>query len=384
MNIVIPHGFEPNYTVGYVKGLIANGLQVTVISSDADHSQLIAIGAGAVNLRGAQETGRGYLKKFANLLRYYFRLVLFLLRNRGSVVHFTGLFRNELLIIDALLLNWTFRLLARRYLYTVHNVLPHSKERSRLYRWVYRFAYRVPHVILVHTDLARTQLLSQFSVPHDRIRVISIGLNEEIPMTSVSQADARRALALPVHGRVILFFGKADIYKGLDTLIAAFDLLESDDTALLIAAWFPDSAYRSKVTRLVHNARRRSDIHFHDGFTPNERVELYFKSADVLCLPYHSIYQSGVLFLALAFGLPIVATAVGSLPEYIDDETGLIAEPGNPASLAAALRKVIADAPLRFDRARIAECARRRFAWSTICCEIAGLYDSPTDVRATK
>ena len=52
-------------------------------------------------------------------------------------------------------------------------------------------------------------------------------------------------------------------------------------------------------------------------FIPDEEMELYFKAADVLVLPYKEIFQSGVLFLAYSFGLPVIATDVGSFREDI-------------------------------------------------------------------
>ena len=52
-------------------------------------------------------------------------------------------------------------------------------------------------------------------------------------------------------------------------------------------------------------------------FIPDEEMEIYLKAADVLVLPYKEIFQSGVLFLAYSFGLPVVATDVGSFREEI-------------------------------------------------------------------
>ncbi len=73
-------------------------------------------------------------------------------------------------------------------------------------------------------------------------------------------------------------------------------------------------------------------------FVPDEEMELYLKAADVLVLPYKDIFQSGVLFLGYSFGLPAVATDVGSFrEEIIEGRTGFLCKPADPADLAKML-----------------------------------------------
>ena len=72
-------------------------------------------------------------------------------------------------------------------------------------------------------------------------------------------------------------------------------------------------------------------------------MELYLKGADVLVLPYKEIFQSGVLFLAYSFGLPVVATDVGSFrEEIVEGSTGFLCQPGDPAELAKAIETYFA------------------------------------------
>jgi hypothetical protein len=94
MTTIVPHGFEPNYTAGFVKGLLANGIDVCVISSDTDHRKLQKDGIQCVNLRGCQDHDRFWMTKVVNILKYYILLVLYLFRHREVIIHFTGLFRN--------------------------------------------------------------------------------------------------------------------------------------------------------------------------------------------------------------------------------------------------------------------------------------------------
>jgi glycosyltransferase involved in cell wall biosynthesis len=75
-------------------------------------------------------------------------------------------------------------------------------------------------------------------------------------------------------------------------------------------------------------------------FVPDEETELYFKAADVLALPYTDVYQSGVIVLAYNFGLPVIATDVGSFREEVaEGGTGFICSPRDSASLQNAIEK---------------------------------------------
>lgn len=381
MTIIVPHGFEPNYTAGFVKGLVANGVDACVISSDTDHRKLQESGIRCANLRGGQDHARFWMVKVVNLLKYYMLLVFYLFRQRRSVVHFTGLFRNELILFEGLVLNSCFRMLSRHYIYTVHNVLPHSKEKSLFFRLVYRFVYKIPQSLLVHTQLAKHQLVAQFSVPDSKIIVISIGLNEEMPITEITREDARRRLGFTNEEKVVLFFGKADEYKGLDTLLAAFDRLDLPRIKLLIAGWFPDPSYRRQIVSAIDAARHKADIHLHEAFIPNAEVENYFKSADVLVLPYKHIYQSGVVFLCFNFGLPVVATDVGSLPEFIDKDMGIITKTNDAEGVADGLQCFFAKQS-QFRQETIIEKAKK-YKWDRICKILLPLYQLSDKKRET-
>ena len=75
-------------------------------------------------------------------------------------------------------------------------------------------------------------------------------------------------------------------------------------------------------------------------FVPDRETELYFKAADVSVLPYTLVFQSGVLFLSYSFGLPVVATDVGSFEEdIIEGRTGFLCQPRDPVDLARAIEE---------------------------------------------
>lgn len=370
--ILVAHGFETNYTIGYVRGLKANGLTPLVVSADTDCRELTAAGIPNVNLRGRQGADRPALSKAFTLIRYYLGLLRLLRRERGCTLHFTGIFKRELILFEGIALHLAFRRFSGRYLYTAHNVLPHGREHSRFFARVYAFIYRLPDRIIVHTPAAKRQLVRRFGVPAGKIQVASIGLNEEAVLTDLTQAEARTRLGLYRAERVILFFGKAEPYKGLDLLVRAHADPAVPESKLVVSCWFPGADYRRTVLEAIARSPRRTDIRLHEGFAANEAVELFFKAADVLVLPYRHIDQSGVVFLCWRFGLPIVATDVGSLREFIDADAGVIAASAAPAAIADALR-IFFERQAHYRRELIAARARR-YRWDAICRDLVPLY----------
>ena len=337
MNLLIPHGFEANYVIGFAKGLAANGVKFTVISSDETSDRLTTAGIAQIRLRGSLSPTRPVWVKAANLTRYYFLLLLTVVRYRGRTIHFNGLLTSRIILFDGLVLPLWFRLWAGRYVHTAHNALPHSRENSALFRAAYRWIYRFPHIIIAHTVKVAQQLETEFGVDPARIMVISIGLNEEVPCSSLSTTEARHQLNLPAEGPIALFFGKVEPYKGVDLLAEAWGMVRNSDARLVIAGWCPDATYAQIVRVTMIRSRRTSTMEWREGFVPNEVVAVWLKACDAVVMPYRNIYQSGVVFLCLRFGVPIVATNVGSLSEYIDADSGVITDTNDSAGIAAGL-----------------------------------------------
>lgn len=372
MNLLIPHGFEANYVVGFARGLAAQGITFTVASDDDIGPRLAAAGIAQRNLRGSLSPKRPAWEKALNILRYYFRLLAIVVEFRGGTIHFNGLLSSRIILLDGLLLPLWLRLWAGRYVHTAHNALPHSREQSRLFHWAYRWIYRFPHTIIAHTEKVAQQLESNFGVGRHRIIVISIGLNEEMPTTTATPAEARQRLGLPAQGPIALFFGKVEPYKGVDLLAEAWGFVRTPDAYLAIAGWCPDRAYTDLVRAAMQRSPRVASMAWREGFVPNEEVALWLQACDVVVMPYRNIYQSGVVFLCLRFGMPIVATDVGSLSEYIDASSGIITPPGDPAGFAAALDRFFASRSC-YDREAISRQATK-YSWDRQCVAIKHLY----------
>ena len=77
-----------------------------------------------------------------------------------------------------------------------------------------------------------------------------------------------------------------------------------------------------------------------DHYIPNGDVALYFRAADLLLAPYRATSHSGVVQIARAFELPVIASAVGGMKDLVSDgETGLLVPPADASALAGAIAR---------------------------------------------
>lgn len=192
-----------------------------------------------------------------------------------------------------------------------------------------------------------------------------------------SREGARAALALS--GQVLLFFGFVRPYKGLFDLFEALPaVLRQCDVKLLVVGevWGQAAPYHECIRRLGLDQR----VRLVDRYVSNDEAAKYFAAADLAVLPYRSATGSAAVQLAFAFGLPVVATRVGSMAEAVTDGvTGYLVEPGDVAGLAAAITRFFAEDRGEAFRAAI-QLQNRLFGWDRIEAAILQLArQAPAD-----
>ena len=136
----------------------------------------------------------------------------------------------------------------------------------------------------------------------------------------------------------VLFFGLIKPYKGLDVLLRAMSLVKSriPDIRLLIAGEVYGSS--AGYDDLIRSLGSQETVEKHFRFISESEIASFFRRSDVCVLPYKAASQSGVIATAYSFRLPVIASSVGGLSEYIDaGKTGLLVAPNNPEALAESI-----------------------------------------------
>ncbi|MFN0074185.1 MAG: glycogen synthase [Chloroflexota bacterium] len=259
-------------------------------------------------------------------------------------------------------------------------------------KWIERTAIEMADAIVGVSAETRTDVLRLFNVDPARVHVIHNGID----LNLYRPAESNAALAhygIDQHRPYVLFVGRITRQKGIIHLVRA--IRDIDPRAqVVLCAGAPDTA---EIGAEMHAAvaevqASRSDVIWIQGMVPRDDLIQLYTHAAVFCCP--SIYEPfGIINLeAMACGTPVVASAVGGIPEVVvNGETGLLIplqqyrespfEPIDPmkfsADLAAGINCLLDDALLR---ERMGAAGRRRveerFSWTAIAERTAALYRS--------
>lgn len=336
---------DRHYAFGLAMALASQSVFVDIIGSDEiDSPELHAApNLHFLNFREGQSRNDNFAQKLWKLFLYYAKLVRYAARSRPKILHVLWNYKLEL--FDRTILMLYYKVLGKKIVFTAHNVNQARRDSndSWLNRTTLKIQYRLCDHIFVHTHKMKQELCQDFEVAEEAVTVIRYPINNAFADTDLTPADAKRRLGLGQDEKAILFFGRIVPYKGIECLLDAFRLLLADKQAKyrLIIAGEPKKGseeYRDEIQRSIEKNFDQGHVILRMQFIPDDEMEVYLKGADVLALPYKEIFQSGVLFLAYSFGLPVVATDVGSFrEEIIEGSTGFLCKPGDPAELAKAL-----------------------------------------------
>jgi glycosyltransferase involved in cell wall biosynthesis len=383
-------GGDRPYALGLAMSLMAEGMAFDFIASnnlespELRDSPLVRF----LNLRGDQSPTASLPRKVVRIIVYYGRLLSYAMRSRARVFHI--LWNNKLEHFDRTLLLLFYRFLGRRIVFTAHNVNVRKRDGNDNWfnRLTLRIQYRLISHVFVHTERMKRELLEDFGVRSDRISVIPFGVNSTVPDTTLTSCQARKKLGLEPEHKVMLFFGNIAPYKGLEFLVkaAAAVIRDMRELRLVIAGRLRcDSGYWAAIEQRITRPELVGCVIARIEYVPDVETEMYFKAADVLVLPYTKIFQSGVLFLGYNFGLPVIASDVGSLKDdIVEGRTGSVCRPEDPMDLARCITDYFASdlyRTLPACRAEIRAFAHQQHSWARVAEITRKVY---SDVSATK
>jgi len=277
-----------------------------------------------------------------------------------------------------------YKALGKKIVLTVHNVNQARRDSndSVLNRLTLRTQYRLSDHIFVHTQKMKSELVEDFSVREGAITVIPFGINNAVPRTELTPSEAKQRLGIEADEKAILFFGRIRPYKGLEHLLAAYQHLVTRrvDYRLIIAGEPKKGSekYLLEIQQTISRVDSQRRIISKVQFIPDNEMELYLKAADVMVLPYKEIFQSGVLFLAYSFGLPVVAADVGSFrEEIIEGKTGFVCNPGDAVDLANTVERYFTSdlyRNLADRRQEISDYSLAQHSWNVVAEKTVAAY----------
>jgi D-inositol-3-phosphate glycosyltransferase len=228
--------------------------------------------------------------------------------------------------------------------------------------------------VICATEQERALLAQLYAADRAKVTVIPLGVDLE-RFQPVDKAEARAALGLKDE-RIVLFVGRLEPLKGVDILINAAALLESDvDCSVLIVGG--DESSRAQMARLRGLARERGieeRVAF-VGAVDHDKLPLYYSAADVCVVPSHYESFGLVAVEAMASGLPVVASRVGGLTGTVKDgETGYLIPWLCPEPFAERIELLLDNEPLRRNLGEAAREAVGRYRWESVVAAVLDVY----------
>ncbi len=234
--------------------------------------------------------------------------------------------------------------------------------------------------VLASCTVEADQIASLYGGEPGRIRIVPPGVDHAF-FGPGHRPQARRALGLPLGGRLLLFVGRIQPLKRADVAIETLaELRESGgEPYRLVVVGGPSGPHGEKSLQSLYDVADargvREQVHF-VAPQPHELLSSYYRAADVCIVPSRSESFGLVALEAAACGTPVVASAVGGLTTLVDHgHTGFLVDDPDPVAYAAAVRTVF-DEPLAAERLSTASVLRaRRYTWRAAARTLVELHD---------
>jgi D-inositol-3-phosphate glycosyltransferase len=238
---------------------------------------------------------------------------------------------------------------------------------------------------IVSTSPQELDDLRQLVSQRGRIEIIPCGTDID-NFQPVSRAAARQQLGINPQAKIVLYVGRFDPRKGIETLVRAYAQLvdrsaDAQNLRLLIVGGSDpqedDGAERLRIEGIVHSLGIGASTEF-VGMVGHDRLPLYYTAADVCVIPSHYEPFGLVAIEAMACGTPVVASAVGGLKfTVVPEETGLLVPVKDEAAFSRAIERILTD-DLWAQQVRTQAVTRVQdnFSWTGVAVQLSDLYRS--------
>ncbi len=256
------------------------------------------------------------------------------------------------------------------------------EQRIRGEAEVMQFADR----LIAATPQERAQMVWLYGAEPDKISVVPCGVDLNL-FHPIPQDEAKRVLGLPLDRCIILFVGRIEPLKGIDTLLRAIALLAPEmpcwreELAVVIIGGAPGAGLAATNAEMARLERLRAELGLQDlvtfqGAQAQDTLVYYYSAAEMVVVPSHYESFGMVALEAMACGVPVIASNVGGLAFSVQDgRTGYLVPSGDAAAMAERIRQLLKDPDLRRRLGKQAIDRARRYGWPTIADQIVAIYE---------
>jgi glycosyltransferase involved in cell wall biosynthesis len=368
------------------EGLVAQGLEVMVLTRRSDASLEKTERYGEVTVYRLPPTGHQHLKKWGLLLTSFIALIR--LRRRYDLIFVSGY---RVVGVAAVLVS---RLFGKACVLKADSQGEMSgdffaaglaRAGLRPSSWLFRSMLGLRNRILMHADAfvaistAVAAELTAEGVDASAIKMIpnSVDACRFSPVTPHEKETLRRKLGLPLGDRIVIYTGRLVSYKGLPLLLDVWQAIQeqNDHVQLLLvgSGGLDIHNCEAELRAYVEDNGMRASVRF-TGSVDN--VQELLQAADIFVLPTENEAFGISLIEAMACGLPVISTSVGGVTDILEHRlNGFVVQPGDHHQLREALATLLTDSDLS---ARLGCAARRtvqeKYGVEVVMRGFAGLF----------
>ena len=246
--------------------------------------------------------------------------------------------------------------------------------------------------LVAATPAEKAQLTWLYGADPCRISVISPGVDLR-RFHPIDKDLAKSAIGAPEHRRMILFVGRIEPLKGIDTLLRAVALVAQNhpdwlsNACVAIIGGDPSKDGRAENAEMARLQALWTELGISElvtflGAKDQDTLQYYYSAAEVVVMPSHYESFGMVALEAMACGTPVIASEVGGLAFVVrDGVTGFHVPERDPQALAAKIELLLSDEPLRMRLGRRATCWAESYGWPVIADRLLDLFQGVSGVQ---
>jgi len=245
--------------------------------------------------------------------------------------------------------------------------------------------------LIAATPAEKAQLIWLYGADPRKISVISPGVDLR-RFHPIDRNLAKATIGVPERQRLILFVGRIEPLKGIDTLLEAMALVANRypdwpaDLCVSIIGGDPSQNGRHENAEMARLQKLRNELGIGDlvtflGAKDQDTLQYYYSAAEIVVMPSHYESFGMVALEAMACGTPVIASEVGGLAFVVrDGVTGFHVPERDPQALATKIELVLTDQVLRLRLGRRAACWAESYGWSVIADHLLDLFQQVASV----
>lgn len=203
----------------------------------------------------------------------------------------------------------------------IHEVIPHDGDSQvKMVDLMNKAVVKFADTIVLRNKTYMRDMIDRYEISTDRVKYLELW--RRYP-----------EYTLPVHSGRTLFFGRINPYKGADNLLEIVRLCPNIQFDVI-------GRVDSQMHGIVDQLAKEKNVKLNNDYVTDAEMREAFVNCDWVIVPYNSASQSGIIIDAYKYSRPVIAFAVGAIPEQVDtDKSGYLVEAGNNKKFADKLKE---------------------------------------------